>query len=671
MRLSRRRVEATAFGVVATALGASAVGLLLLDDEPALPAVRGPVVVLADLAPRGARPAPARGGTARAGDGARPRAGGGAGADGGAAADLAANGAPGAGGPGAGGPGAGAGAPGEAPGPGDAGRQAASAAAAAPATQGRLTGLVVDPEQRPLGNVAVVAESRERARRGRPAPEPLRGVTDGLGRFVLADVPPGRWALRAEVERSVSTREEVDVKPGAEARARPLVVTPAPCALAGRVTTADGRPVAGALVTAERGRGGSRVRRRATTGKDGAALVEGLPEGLWAVTAEAEGFVAARQDQVPVTTARGGEATFTLQAAARGEGTLRGPDGAPAAKAELRLLRGRDTLARPRTDDAGRFVVEGLAPGPIELLARSADGRLSARLAAELVAGRVVPLDLALAAGPSVTGRVVTTTGAPRPGARVTATSVARRARELRRTARADDQGRFEVADLVPGRYVLTIDRRGAPPLARASVDVSTGPAVCDLVVVEGGSILGVVLGPGGAPLAQANVFAIVQGRERSRARTDAAGAFALRGLSAAAVRVLARGPGDALVAEATVQVAEDAVVDGLRLEARPPARLLGRVVDPDGRPLEGISLLVRGLEAPVRRRAATDAAGRFEVAVLYDGAYRVDADEGPLRLLARRRGVERVVVAGWAFAVQAGRDVACELRSADERTSQ
>jgi hypothetical protein len=210
----------------------------------------------------------------------------------------------------------------------------------------------------------------------------------------------------------------------------------------------------------------------------------------------------------------------------------------------------------------------------------------------------------------------------------------------------------------------VRVVRRGSPPAASASVQVTSGEARCDLVFEDGTTLTGVVVGTDGAPQARAMVFAVIGGRERARARTDAQGRFTLRGLPEAQAHLLVRGHRDAVVAEVPLLVPPDAVVDGLRLVAHPPARLVGVAHDATGRPLEDLSVVIRG--GPVRRTARTGADGRFETGPFYDGEYRLTAEAGSLSLIARKRGVAEVVVAPVTFAVSGARDVTLDLRASD-----
>ncbi|HBP22836.1 MAG TPA: hypothetical protein DEA08_34275, partial [Planctomycetes bacterium] len=55
-------------------------------------------------------------------------------------------------------------------------------------------------------------------------------------------------------------------------------------------------------------------------------MIKGLLEGLYDVSAEAKGYVRARQGDVAVTEERGGEVELRLEQGALLSGTLLGPD---------------------------------------------------------------------------------------------------------------------------------------------------------------------------------------------------------------------------------------------------------------------------------------------------------------------------------------------------------
>lgn len=570
------------------------------------------------------------------------------------------------------GPGAGADAP-----TAESAKAAAAGGKAADASTGRIVGRVVGLEgpaggsgeaaRVPASGVVAVA----RPKKG----DAVRAEVDPEGRFELAGLAPGPWMVTAEApsrpgDGFASTRAAAKVEAGKTAKVE-LGLVVARQGLTGQVL-AEGEgqsgPIPGARVTIELG-GQTPLRRRVRTEADGSWAAGELPEGVYSVRAEAEGFVSATRRRVAVAGGATVAPPLRLATEARLTGAVRGPDGQPAARVDVVVLRERRELARARTDRSGVYTIARLADGPVDVLVTTRDRSLAGRASATVGAGRTTTVDLALAAPPRIAGRVVGVDGQPRAGVRIDARARDGRQR-LRATSGAD--GSYALAGLAPGGWVLTIPRRGAPAAARASVDVPEAGGAdvrCDLVVKDGAILRGSVVGPDGGPLAGALVVASVGGKERSRTRSDAQGAFQLVGLQGGDVNLFVRGPKDACVGTQDVVARADALTDGLRLVARPPARVRGQVTDPDGLPLAGVAVALRG--GPVRRGGKTDDAGRFDLGPLYDGAYELSVDGNDLSLVARRRNVAKVVAEPQALEVTLGRDVTCAVRSADVRVEQ
>lgn len=533
---------------------------------------------------------------------------------------------------------------------------AAEQAAQRPA---RLTGQVVDPTGRAVMRATVVLRMAERGRRPQrregEAERRKQLETDALGRFQV-ELAPGRWSALASADGfAASDAADVGLEPGQElALPEPLRLTPAGL-LRGMVQDGAGAPVAGAQVSIEsRGDEGF----EAKSGPDGRFELS-LAEGVYRVTAEAPGFVRAVQGQVAVAANTGGEATLVMGAAARLDGMVLDAEGRPLPKGRVFVYRQGRRLGEAAADEQGKFTVDGIDPGPLELFARAEDYGACARAAVELRAGQVATATLRLAPGARIVGRVTSPTGAPLPETQVLARSVVG---DVRREGKTDADGRFTVANLYPGKYRLTVPGPSAAPRADVEVAVQAGDATCDLVASPGATLSGVVQGPDGAPLPQAQVFAIKDGQQRATVPADAQGAFRVEGLEPGSWRLFVRQK-DGLVGILPLEVGPDAVLTGLLLRVLPPARLRGRILDPDGRPVPGIALEVRGKDAPVRRRAETDAQGAFEMLPFYDGSYTLYGESGSLALLARRLGQGQARLEPVPFAITGGRDAAVEVR--------
>lgn len=418
------------------------------------------------------------------------------------------------------------------------------------------------------------------------------------------------------------------------------------------------RPLAGARVGAWDDQGRD---REARTDAQGAFALDGLAEGVHQVSARAPGHVSAAA-RVPVTEAQGGEVTLRLAPGGRVEGRVTDPRGAAVAGANVFVYGGAERVGATNADEEGRYELDGLPVGRIDLFVRSEDYALSARVGVDVVAGALVVRDVALAEGLTLTGRVVDRSGAPAAKVRVLAVELGG---DVVRDGVTDDDGRYRVQRLYPGRYGVAIGTRDqqTEPRRLAEVDVTTGSATCDLILPPASVVRGSVVGPRG-PVPGAQVHAIEGGEHRGTTRTDDAGRFALQGLVPGRYRLFVREGEDRLVGHLDVDLPEGAALEDQRLVAHAPARARGRVVDPRGQPVPGLALTLRAVGGfPVERSARTDADGRFELGPLYDGEYELTADDGALQLLARRLELVRLELTTRRVSVSRGDDVACDVQ--------
>jgi protocatechuate 3,4-dioxygenase beta subunit len=211
-----------------------------------------------------------------------------------------------------------------------------------------------------------------------------------------------------------------------------------------------------------------------------------------------------------------------------------------------------------RADASGGFVVSGLGPGDVELLAR-APGASTGRAAAPVMASvRVRAGDehvvLALPAPARIRGRVLAAPGRPATELEV---SLVQRGGTVRV---ADPDGRFELADIdpTPGSYRVSVAAAGA---AARTLEVRVAPGqTTDLgtVTLESGRTLrGRVLDPAGVAVGGAVISVDdASGARIAQSRSDELGGFEL------AV------PNATLTVHATV-----AGVGSSRFEAVPPGR--------------------------------------------------------------------------------------------------
>lgn len=224
----------------------------------------------------------------------------------------------------------------------------------------------------------------------------------------------------------------------------------------------------------------------------------------------------------------------------------------------------------------------------------------------------------------------------PVPGAEVVLLGANRR-------TTADDRGRFEFLDVPPGSATLAfwapwLDTLALPPIQVAlqvsgevvsEVRIATPSlpnyqrAVCGTTLeATDGILIGEVRGPDGAGLADVAVGArwhetlIGTGQLDRRQRaaldtTNASGFYALCGVPRDAEYALVAGSESVASGEVVIGLS-DAPIRRRDLVAGPwdvVARVRGRIVGPDDRPIAGVTVAVSGDTA---RRARTDEQGRF-----------------------------------------------------------
>jgi len=323
---------------------------------------------------------------------------------------------------------------------------------------------------------------------------------------------------------------------------------------------------------------------------------------------------------------------------------------APLARVELVCAAGGERPELYTADEQGLVRLE-LAPGKVRAAAWS-DGACALPASATLVAGACARLELALEPAFPVAGRVIDArTGAPIEGAEVALWTFAERDtvttasdgtfRHPRFPANAPAQ---QLAARAAGygvsvRY-LRIDPGGAWKIsARTSEEESvrgTGTPWVELALVPELVVRGRVLDDGGRPLADARVaaegyfhaLASVATRDAAETRSDAAGAFELRGLrSDIGHSLLVEAQGFAAALRELEPALES--IDAGELVLARETILAGAVVGPDGLPVAEAEVVLHldgGARAPrapdsldvdarlqgCERRARTDQFGTF-----------------------------------------------------------
>jgi protocatechuate 3,4-dioxygenase beta subunit len=260
----------------------------------------------------------------------------------------------------------------------------------------------------------------------------------------------------------------------------------------GRVLLADGRPVAGATVSATPGVAPSSG--RAVTDGTGAFRIGGLPAGEFRVWVNKTGLVSTEPatDAVPpglnVSLAAGEERRdVVLRLAEAGEvvGTVLDEYGDPVERAVVVLVRVADSvdaapITQPRagtasSDDRGRYRVPLVPPGAYQVVTLGepraqgetylySPGTVSSRDARTVTVQpgeQVTGIDFRLnpALGLQISGTVIDSSGRERADGVVQLRGTEASGATVRfvRSASLDSYGRFTFLNVAPGRYALSV----------------------------------------------------------------------------------------------------------------------------------------------------------------------------------------------------------------------
>ncbi len=336
--------------------------------------------------------------------------------------------------------------------------------------------------------------------------------------------------------------------------------------IAGRVRSAAGDPVPGAIVEARSetgsGDGDSVALRSARSGADGVFEIPGVRPGSFMMLARAEGFAPGRLAGVP---AGSRDVEFALEPIPPVTGrVLDAATGEPVTAFTVFIGRTADPgmvppSARRRVTDAeGRFLIPDVGHGLYWVFAEAdgyAVGRTenAVRVAEGTGADGIV---IRLTRGGVIVGRVVGRNGLPVPGALVTplltppdtGAGANRMILDLVSavagwdTFTTDGRGVFRADALPDGRFEIILRQKDHAWTRTAPIVVS-GESEADIgtiVLARGAVIRGTVRTSDGSPDPHARALVVGQFRPpvQIEARTDAEGRFEARSLPAGEYRV-------------------------------------------------------------------------------------------------------------------------------------
>ena len=385
------------------------------------------------------------------------------------------------------------------------------------------------------------------------------------------------------------------------------------------VTDTNG-PIAGAAVRVAPEDGEVIVVR---TDSSGVAIAKGLEAGKYDVSASALDHEPAMLPQHELGADDDARLAITLVAGGRTlSGTVVDGSGGRGPIAGVRIDAARiGAMARPggavataTTGPDGKYQLT-VSEGQLLVAARSPDYAAQSRYVDVGPSGATA--DFSLVPGGVIEGVVLDEkTKQPVGGAEVSA----RRDQPAMLLAEAGGHfvnagtdGRFRISGLRPGAYEL--DARGDGKISRAPTVIGVGVAEqladVQILIGRGVSIRGKVVDDANAPVANANVLTIGDGRGVD-AKTDAKGEFAIEGASPGKHVLMARG-GDHVTAGMTPVEVKDTDVTGVIVHVQRGFKIKGHV-----EPRQQADITLEPEESETRlvmiAPTATDAQGNFEL---------------------------------------------------------
>ena len=402
----------------------------------------------------------------------------------------------------------------------------------------RFAGRVLGEQGKPLAGAAVTCRLDVATEVGQPrvyqqVGQWYRGtaVTDASGRYSLGGLtletyqievqpPEGRDLAPAVVHNVNASKDGGDV-------AVQDIRLYAGAALAGTVVGADGKPVEGAAASIRVGWGRHGTMLAAESDARGSFTLRGLPSGAYTVTVRPPAGVPWCERAFERVALVGGltvERRLELPRGAEVRGTVTAPDGRPVAGATVMARYGYHPRGRATTDEQGRYALLGVSPppqpgpqrrgGPQNQVVVSPTAAWPTLIQGtaplpDVAPGKTVTVDVQMAEGVAIAGRVTGPGGRPVAGCPVGAHQ--RRRGSLLGYARGatDADGRYLLPHLPPGDLFVS----ASPPASTGLLTVETpqrrygvGKATVDIALKRGAAIAGRAVTSKGKPVVGAPV---------------------------------------------------------------------------------------------------------------------------------------------------------------------
>ncbi len=557
-----------------------------------------------------------------------------------------------------------------------------------------VAGRVVDPDGKPVEGAQVLYRgASDWAQQANPQFD--AAITNAAGEFRIAALPAGTFRFHARHEEWAPGLSEQVTLDGRTERTGIVVEMEPGAVLAGTVVDTKGAPVVGAAVRVAQGGRGMRFERPRQTLSDEAGHFEmkALPRKPVNVVAAHDSATSQTVDVDFEASESKTDLELVLDVDGKIAGTVVDANGEPVEGAQVTLWpnfrRGGDMsradwrlrgMPTELSDAGGRFEFSGLVDTQYSLRANppgvASRGRSWFRESVDAQVGDTNVV-ITLETDGGIKGKVAMKNGDP-PEAFVVSVGGWRGS-----TPFSSKDGSFELGDLPPNTYNVTIRGVGFEPKSKAEVVVEPGK-VTDLgtiTVHKGRSISGRVLSttrqpvPGATVLAGRMLFgtgssAQAPGRfgppgsqNIKSTETDENGEFSISGVGSGQVNLLAEHDTLGRTAPVNVPASEESTV-GLELIMTEPGALEG-IVTVDGKPEGGIRISCQSQTVPSAMfGVATGEDGKFRFDKLAPDSYMVSAMSGgnPMRGMSFNDGKQVVIEPGQtatvSFEIETGSDI-------------
>jgi protocatechuate 3,4-dioxygenase beta subunit len=517
-----------------------------------------------------------------------------------------------------------------------------------------LTGVVRDSKtQQPVAFAEVRLSHSSAGFRFTPDLNSISTITDAKGAFSFSGIHSGNYDL-------------MTIRPGYAVAPASVAVTTAQHAqktltaipqarISGTVVDEDKRPVAGALVNATAaGSDGNPGfmnfnfggRRGAVSGPDGRFVVATTREGDVIIDALKKGYPQVKSPTFKISAGeRKSGIVLTIPRGVAVKGRVTDASGKPlsgvnvvASAAEqsgggpvgmrrmmLNLARGGNDDDNVQTGSDGTFTIR-LKEGMYDVgFRRESFAPKSAR--AVQVNAMTKPIEIKLDAGVEITG-IITRGGTPIPDVNVGALGS-----DLQTFGTSGPDGRFTIADLTPGSYMLVVNKQEDFIQQMKNVTAPARDVAFDLP--PGGRVTGHVVDKmthqpvtsfqAGVSTSRSGGGMMIMTPPMLKSFTSDDGSFTLDNVPAGTQQVVANAPGYTTGKVPSVVVEEGKATSDIEVGLETGVKLTGRVTGSDGAPLAGASVRADSNDRIIRMMmndtgATTDSNGEYTIDSLEPG---------------------------------------------------